>query len=377
MTDFVHPQDVAPARVSAAPGIAPATEPATAAGHDPRAGNSTGKWSRSAYAAGLLVCAMLSGCGYVGDPQPPTLHIPMPPQELTAKQRGSQLDVAFHYAKVTTDGLAMQEWNEAELRVGPAPVGDFNVDVWAASAKRVPVSSLNTSVPARLETPVAEFAGKEIICGVRAAGPKGRWSPWSNLVTLAVVPPLPKPAGLEAAASAEGVRLTWSASPVQAGAFYRVSRQAAGEESMQPLADAKASPFTDSTAEYGKEYRYRVQTIWKDGEREVESDASDAVTINPVDTFPPAVPAGLNSILGVNSIELSWDRNTDVDFRGYYIYRAAGEAQFARIGGPVESPAFSDKTIEPGRLYRYAISAVDGAGNESARSTPIAVTAPQ
>jgi hypothetical protein len=319
----------------------------------------------------------LSGCGYVGDPQPPTLLIPMPPRDLAAMQRGDRLQVSFRYSNVTTDGVAMPEWSEAELRIGPANEGDFNADAWAASARRITVTSLATAVPVRLETAIADFAGKEIVCGVRAAGPKGRWSQWSNLVTVAVIPPLPKPVQVEAAASAEGVRLSWQADPVQPEAFYRIERQGPGEEAMKPLADARAAPFVDRTAEFGAEYRYRLQTVWKQGDREVESDVSDTVTITPVDAFPPAVPTGLNSILGVNSIELSWERNTEPDFRGYLIYRAAGDGPFVRIGGPIESPAFSDKTIEPGRAYRYAISAVDGAGNESARSAPLAVTAAQ
>jgi hypothetical protein len=321
--------------------------------------------------------AVLAGCGYVGDPQPPTLLIPMPPQELTAMQRGAQLVVSFRYSNLTTDGVAMPEWSDAEVRIGPANEGEFHADAWAASAKRIKVPSLVTAAPVRLETAVAEFAGKEIVCGARAAGPKGRWSQWSNLVTVAVIAPLPKPVRAEAAATAEGVRLSWRADGAPPEAFFRIERQGPGEDALKPLASASASPFLDRTAEFGSEYRYRLQTVWKQGGREAESEPSDTVAITPIDTFPPAVPEGLNSILGVNSIELSWERNTEPDFRGYVIYRAAGDGPFVRIGGPIESPAYSDKAIEPGRTYRYAISAVDGAGNESPRSAPLAVTAAQ
>lgn len=329
--------------------------------------------------AGLLAisAAVLAGCGYVGDPMPPALLIPMPPQQLSAQQQGGRLLISFQYSNVTTDGLAFPEWSEAEVRVGPMGSGEFQTDAWASGARRVPVTSLAVAVPVRLEAPIAEFAGQEIVCAVRAAGPKGRWSAWSNLVTLRVIKPLPKPERSVAEASAEGVRLTWQVSEPEAGTVYRISRQAPGQEELQTLVDTPASPYTDKSAEYGKEYRYQIRTVLKQGDREVESDASDIVTITPIDTFAPATPVGLSSILGVNSIELSWDRNTEADFRGYLIYRAVGDGAFTRLGGPVESPAFSDKTIEPGRAYRYAISAVDGAGNESPRSPAIAVTAPQ
>jgi fibronectin type 3 domain-containing protein len=42
----------------------------------------------------------------------------------------------------------------------------------------------------------------------------------------------------------------------------------------------------------------------------------------------------------------------------------------------LEAPAASDRGIETGRRYRYAVTAVDQKGNESARSAAVEVVAP-
>ena len=42
-------------------------------------------------------------------------------------------------------------------------------------------------------------------------------------------------------------------------------------------------------------------------------------------------------------------------------------APFPEVGDLVETPAYSDHAVESGKRYRYAVSAVDQLGNESAR----------
>ena len=49
---------------------------------------------------------------------------------------------------------------------------------------------------------------------------------------------------------------------------------------------------------------------------------------------------------------------------------------FARIAEFVDSPAFSDRQVEAGKKYRYAVAALDITGNESSRSSIVEVTAP-
>jgi fibronectin type 3 domain-containing protein len=89
------------------------------------------------------------------------------------------------------------------------------------------------------------------------------------------------------------------------------------------------------------------------------------------------MPMGLTALAGINTIELSWDRNTEEDLKGYRIYRALEAGPFERLAELVEDPAYSDKSVTPGKKYKYAVSSIDQAGNESAKSTPVEITSPQ
>ncbi|MCC6369344.1 MAG: hypothetical protein IT165_37955 [Bryobacterales bacterium] len=323
----------------------------------------------------ILVSAsvLLAGCGYVGDPRPPALNIPKRIEDLNAIQHGASLRLTFTLPKMTTEDLLIREQGELDVRVGVPGGGEFNVDAWAPAARRVPASAASASQDGGMvvEAPVGDFAGKEVFAAVRTANPKGRWSGWSNVLAVQVVKPLEVPANVSAEAVAEGVRLSWKG---DGQTSYRVYRQGEDDKTFAQIGQAQGSSFIDKTAQFGKSYRYRVQAVQKVGEREAESDLSATKEIKPVDTFAPAVPAGLTVLSGVSSVELAWERNLDKDLRGYQVYRATGDGPMERIASLVESPAYSDKTVEAGKTYHYAVSAVDQAGNESARPEPVTIT---
>jgi fibronectin type 3 domain-containing protein len=41
----------------------------------------------------------------------------------------------------------------------------------------------------------------------------------------------------------------------------------------------------------------------------------------------------------------------------------------------IDAPAYGDRQVEAGKRYRYTVSSVDQAGNESARSEAVEATA--
>ena len=138
----------------------------------------------------------------------------------------------------------------------------------------------------------------------------------------------------------------------------------------------EANQWLDPATEYGERYRYIVQAVQKAGVSEAESEPSEAAEVTPVDIFPPAVPIGLNAIAGTQNIELVWDRNTEPDMAGYRLYRSAGDGKLEKIADIAETPSYSDRKVESGKHYRYAVTAVDRAGNESKQSEPAEITAP-
>jgi len=323
--------------------------------------------TRAWYVSVFAVALALSGCGYIGDPRPPSLAIPARIGDLRAFERGNKLVVDFTVPALATDEAPLRRLREVELRIG-SEEGD-----WANRARRVDTGAEQAG-PVHLEIPVGPWIGREVRMGVRAIGRKGRAGEWSNPVRLRVEPPLETPADVKAEGTAGGVAVRWSAPP-RPGLGWRVFRQAAGQERPGLAGVAEKPVFLDSAAEYGKKYEYTVEAAMKAGDAEAQSERSRPASIEFEDRFPPATPSGLSALAGLDSIQLTWNPNTEADLRGYYLYRSEGDRPFARVGELLDTPAYTDRAIAAGQRYRYAVSAADRNGNESARAAPVEVTA--
>jgi hypothetical protein len=312
-----------------------------------------------------LAAVLAAGCGYSGNPLPPLANIPARVADLTVIQQGDRIVARFTLPKVTTEGMAIKGGLKLDLRIGPAP-DPFQEDMWAAGAMPVAPGVVENGA-ASYQIPSAGWTGKEVVLGVRVSGTNRKESGWSNLVVAQVVAPLETPVDVRADNTTQGAQLTWRA----AGTDFRIFRRS-GSEAFAAIAEAPQPPWTDTTTEFGKTYAYRVQTIAKlANNREAESDLSVEVSITPEDKFPPAVPTGLRATATPNSIELTWDSNTEPDFAGYRVYRASADGPFEKVADTSTLPAYSDRAVEPGKTYRYAISGVDQAGNESMRSSAV------
>jgi fibronectin type 3 domain-containing protein len=287
----------------------------------------------------------------VGAPKPPALEIPTRVTDLRAAEYGDKIVVEFTIGADTTEGLKLSEVKAVEARVAAG-----------AAAQIVPLPAKPPG-PVDYDFPARDWVGKQVVVTVRATGPKGKASDWSNPVALAVGAPLATPANFQAVSDPQGVRLTWLGA---ANGHYRIFRGAA-DAMPQRLAESDKPEYVDATADFGSPYRYFVQALV--GELQ-QSEVSTTVAVTPIDTFPPAVPVGLMAVAGVNSIELVWQRNTEDDFAGYQVYRSTAGAPAERIAGPIDAPTFSDRTVEIGKKYSYTVTASDRNGNESARSAP-------
>ena len=335
-------------------------------------------------AGACLLLTTLAGCGYVGDPLPPALNIPKPVIDLRVIERGPNLEVAFTMPTVTGEGLHVQKAGLVDLRVGIAPPPPFDINAWLANTREVfvewptipPVVAGTAASVQTVTQPfdAADWAGKEVIIGVRLTSPSGRPNAMSNLVAISVIPPLAPPENFDAKSRADGIMLTWTA-PAQPGIAYRITRQI-GPAPEQTIADVKESQYLDLVTAFGPTYRYTIQSYVRAGDINAISEVSKPTAVEHKDVFAPAVPTGLAVLTGAKSIDLGWDRNTDADLAGYRIYRAVGDGPFIRIPGQVEPPSFRDAEIQTGQKYRYAVSAVDKLGNESARSEPAEAEAP-
>jgi len=305
---------------------------------------------RAATAVGLIV---LAGCGYVGDPLPPALHVPARIADLRVVQSGANLEIYFTLPEQAVDGVGIRRLAEVELMAGN---------------QRVDVAMLDPG-PARADHPVARLAGQKVGFRIRTQSLKGKWSDWSPVTEVEVVPEVERPAEVRAESHPSGVRLSWR---VPAGYQVQVRRKGASGE-FEDLATAAGSEWIDTGAPMETPQVYTVQARHPKG---ALSAITGELAVTPRDTFPPSVPEGLTGVPGINSVELAWDRSLEADTAGYLVYRAVGGGEFAVAGPQSAAASFSDRNVKAGAIYRYAVSSVDQKGNESKRSAVVEVTAP-
>ncbi|SVA65398.1 uncharacterized protein METZ01_LOCUS118252, partial [marine metagenome] len=91
-----------------------------------------------------------------------------------------------------------------------------------------------------------------------------------------------------------------------------------------------------------------------------------------VDGVVPATPTGFAATDGNTSIILDWTANTESDIGSYIIYADTSSSpviSLITIGSSMQS--YTHSGLINGKTYYYQISALDSAGNESAKSSDI------
>ena len=87
-----------------------------------------------------------------------------------------------------------------------------------------------------------------------------------------------------------------------------------------------------------------------------------------VEDGPPAVPTGVTTITGDESVEVLWYPVRQDDVAGYGVYRSDDlDGPYERIATVtgVENTSYTDNDVTNGETYFYAVDAFDAAGHES------------
>ncbi|MEW6753107.1 MAG: fibronectin type III domain-containing protein [Candidatus Latescibacterota bacterium] len=128
----------------------------------------------------------------------------------------------------------------------------------------------------------------------------------------------------------------------------------------------------------GRTYRLAVSSADRDGNGPTESAVIMLTTLAQPDRVGPGAPGGLTAErVGSGQVQLAWTPVEAADLAGYHVYRAPAGGSFARIAGPLSSPAYCDRGLTLGGEYAYRVSAVDASGNEGAPGPAVRIAAAQ
>ena len=361
-------------------------------------------------AATLLLAAAL-GCGKRGDPLPPLARTPQPIKDLAVAQRGAELEIRYTAPRATTGGARL-ELHEVEILTARTE-GDFAKTALVEVRKVAPGEAV--TVTQALPPP-----GTRLRVAARAAAGRAR-SALSPVLTLLVQPPPAAPTELEAQLTPEAVVLRWkgtvpsppppppppapAAAPSPSPARPRIAAAASlpGRPVPPTAASMPAAPapkpatpgfrifrrdpvtsygapmnavpvttnvFEDRTAGAGPRFCYVVRAAAA-VDPVMESEASNEVCVDIKDVAPPAPPAGVATLAGADSVEVSWSPSAEPDLAGYRVYRAPEGGTPARMAEiPAGQTTWRDARPGHGAVHFYTVTAYDQSGNESAPSKP-------
>lgn len=369
----------------------------------------------------LAAPMMLSSCATIAPPQPPSLELPRPPVDLRASRKGDRVILIWTIPTLTTDRQTIRALGPTRicrtlvsaLTQCGTPVGE------AAAASNPPAAnaSMPNPTPAKStkQKPAITYTDtlpKELLSDDNSASAtyavevfnrEGRAAGLSNQVHIPLVRTPPAPQTFQANVTSQGIILSWMGElvppypPIHYA--YRVYRRAQGERPWTlvgsvPPGNDPACSLTDSDIEWEKTYEYRAEAVTfidrsseaapqgkPQKELQIEGDDTPEITILAHDTFPPAVPSGLQAVFSGPGqkpfVDLVWAPVADVDLAGYNIYRHEEGASPTRVNTEtVRAPAYRDASVPPGK-YFYSVTSVDLRGNESAPSEEASETVPK
>jgi fibronectin type 3 domain-containing protein len=170
------------------------------------------------------------------------------------------------------------------------------------------------------------------------------------------------PTGLTATAGDAQVSLDWADGSESDLDHYNVYRDGT------QVASPTASNYTDSGLTNGTSYSYQVTAVDHAGNESAKSSGVSTTPQAAPDTTAPAAPTGLTTTAGDAQVSLDWADGSESDLDHYNVYRDG-----TQVASPTASN-YTDSGLTNGTSYSYQVTAVDHAGNESAKSSSVSTT---
>jgi hypothetical protein len=381
----------------------------------------------------LAALAVLApACGHRGDPLPPLRRTPPSPLDFRLAQRGASLEVQATAPVASVDGVAFEtltlEFLHAEgqqdlekagrrhavpvipgrrvVETLPLPAPGTTVRVAARAVaggeKGQRTLTLALVAQAPLEAPrdlAAVLAEDGVALSWRGERPK-EVAPPALVPTpaappgAAVRPPAPGPPKPPPGASTPAKPAEPPAPAAKAGAEPAAETEAAAEGPRRhgffvyrrlggaaygtPLVEEplEQRSLNDTVVPRGETACYVVRAV-ASTDPLIESAPSNEACVEVRDVAAPATPTGLAVLPREGGLEVLWSPSAEPDLAGYRVYRTVPGSPPEKIAdvGPGRA-SWLDDTAQRGIDYRYAVTALDQAGNESPATDPVEASLP-
>lgn len=249
------------------------------------------------------------------------------------------------------------------------PTGTYNDPNFTASS----LSNVANRVLSYVDGTLGNFNGNSTVLAWPPANPPAQTitatESFEPLTTCDLTAPT-APSGLTATAvSPTTIDLSWTAGTDNVGVTsYKVFR----DNSPSPMATVIGTTFSDTGLAPSTTHSYKVIASDVAGNLSPASNIATATT--PADTAAPSAPTNLAAVApNSTTVNLSWTASTDnVGVVSYKVFRDGSTTPIATVS----ETSFSDVGLAVGSTHSYAVTAVDGANNESAGSATVVITTP-
>ncbi|NOU68966.1 hypothetical protein GC096_33645 [Paenibacillus sp. LMG 31461] len=185
------------------------------------------------------------------------------------------------------------------------------------------------------------------------------------------------PAGFAGATSQDRVDLVWQTNTEVDLAGYNL--YVSDDDGSNWIHEGQIYPYLSSytftNLSYGVTYSFAITAY---DVHDNESEKSNIVSLTPQeepDTEFPAPPVGLTASVGDTKIQLTWSPNEEEDLAGYKLYVSEDGAATWRSGVSTGyATTYQATGLTNRKAYTFAVTALDYAGNESAKSAFVTAT---
>ncbi|GAA2445306.1 fibronectin type III domain-containing protein [Streptomyces glaucus] len=238
--------------------------------------------------------------------------------------------------------------------------GTRRIDLWK-NVSSTTKKTVHLTIPAGKHTLRIDFVN-----WTGTANVKFTYTPRTTATTDKVKPLAPTNATATYDPTTGKTKVTWARNKEMDLAGYRVYRRPKGAAyGSTPLTATTATSATDATLPAtGQAYYYEVRAHDKAGN---ESAGTADLLVTTADRTAPAAPTGLGTASEEGGLRIAWRAVPDA--ASYRVYRAtSASGTYTRIGTATGRTSYLDASAAEGTAYHYRVTALDAAGNESARS---------